>query len=435
MQIPATILAFLFIASANGFPLFGSEPRFNPAPKEDAVPDKYIVVMKPGLSEESINSHKEQINTIQKGFKDQEAFSKNSGIIHDFDILGEVKGYTGYFAQGTIDELKKLKDVELIQQDIKVAQYEVTTQKKATWGLARLSSKHGLNGIVDGDYVYHSEGGAGVTAYIIDSGILTEHSDFEGRATWGMSIPSDNHQDTDGHGTGCAGIVGSKHYGVAKKVDLVAVKAFEGSFTGTASDTIKAIEWTVKDAESRKGKPGFKGAVANLAFGVPKNEALNMVVNAAAKSLVITVAAGNGDENRFEQDACKYSPASAEGVITVGSIDNNDRKSWWSNYGKCVDIYAPGSDIFTTSANSGIKYMSGTSVSASFVSGLAAYFMSLQPNSGSDFSGSTLNTAQMKKALIAFGHHGALHDTGIFYSNVLAYNGAGEDLSKFYSAL
>lgn len=443
MQFSTTILTSILLASASGMAIptgrgvdatAVSLALKTSASESVAVPNKYIVVMKPGLSEKAFESHKILITKKQSAVKGAhlKAFSKNSGIVLEFDVDGKIHGYTGYFAPETVEELKKLKDVEIIEPDSYVKLDAIATQRRAPWGLARISTRESLNGATTGDYIYDKEGGAGVTAYIIDSGINLRHKEFEGRAIWGTNVQSDEEdKDYVGHGTHCAGIVGGKTFGVAKKVNLVAVQALDRFGYGTVFDFIEAVQWSAKDAASRKRKPGFKGAVANISWGTLKSEALNMVVDSASDSLIITVSAGNEDK-----DACGKSPASAKGAITVGAIDNKDVKAKFSNYGKCVDIFAPGVDIPSAwiGSDSATRIDSGTSMATPHVSGLIAYFLSLQPASGSAFSSHTLTTAQMKRALTAFGTRNTVSKKGWRSPNVIAYNGAGRDLSQFYAA-
>lgn len=435
MKISTSILASILLASATGMFIPATpELEARGLSEEAVVPRRYIVVMKPGLSQQEFNTHKEQINEKQKVVKGAQlkAFSRNSGIIGEFDLQGKVRGYTGYFAPETLEYLKNLEVVKLIEKDENSKSHKMTNDRLAPWGLTRISQRDTINHFNYKGYTYDDEGGTNVTAYIIDSGINTNHVEFEGRATWGATFSDFGDYDGLGHGTHVAGIVGGKHYGVAKNVNLVSVKVIGDDHQGSKFNIIKGIEWAIQDAESRKGKPGFKGAVANMSLGMDKSEALNMVVNTAAESLILSVSAGNG---RYE--ACDFSPASAEGVITVGASNGDDDVAEFSNVGECVDIFAPGERIISAAFqdNYSEEFMSGTSMAAPHVTGLAAYFLSLQPESGSAFSGSTITTAQMKKALIAFGTKGVLD--GAFWGtpNVLVYNGAEGDFLEFYAEL
>ncbi len=353
------------------------------------------------------------------------------GIDFDFNIDDKLKGYSGYFLEDTIEELKKNGDVEFIEQDAEVKAFDKTTESDAPWGLARISTKDSLNGASTGKYVYDNDGGDGVTSFIVDTGINTSHEDFEGRASWGTTFPSDGDSDGVGHGTHCAGTIGSKTYGVAKKANLVAVKVLNNQVSGINSDVIKGIQWVAKKHKENASKSGYKGSTANMSLGGSKSSAVNSAANAAVDAGVhFAVAAGN--EN---QDACNTSPASADKVITVGASTNKDARAYFSNYGKCVDVFAPGLDVLSTwiGSNTATNTISGTSMASPHVAGLLTYFLSLAPTSDSGFSSaSSLTPAQLKKAIVAYGTTDALSDVGTGSPNVLIYNGAGGDLSEFW---
>lgn len=203
-------------------------------------------------------------------------------------------------------------------------------------------------------YLYDKRGGEGVDVYVIDTGINTEHVEFEGRASWGKTIPqNDVDQDGNGHGTHCAGTIASAKYGIAKAAHVIAVKVLGSNGSGTmsdvvagvlyASDTAKAKAAAAKAEFAATGKTSHKGSVANMSLGGGKSRALDQAVNAAVdEGLHFAVAAGN--DNR---DACNYSPAAAENAVTVGASTVGDERAYFSNYGKCVDVFAPGKFAIT----------------------------------------------------------------------------------------
>ena len=181
-----------------------------------------------------------------------------------------------------------------------------------------------------------------------------QHVDFQGRASWGVSIADGKFDDGVGHGTHCAGTIGSRTYGVAKKANLIAVKVLGSDGSGSTSDVIAGVQWTVKQATAKAvaaakeialtGTTKYKGAVANMSLGGGKSPSLDSAVNRAADAgLHFAVAAGN--DNR---DACNYSPAAAEKPITVGACTLADERASFSNYGKCVDVFGPGLNILST---------------------------------------------------------------------------------------
>jgi len=244
-------------------------------------------------------------------------------------------------------------------------------QSSATWGIDRidqrnlpLSNSYGVSGV-----------GSGVVAYIIDTGIQTEHNEFKdesgsrNRARWGINTTGDgNNRDCNGHGTHVAGTVGGLVYGVAKDVELVAVKVLGCGGSGSYAGVIEGIEWVMNDAAA-KGKP----ATANLSLGGGASQAVDTAVKNLHDSGVVTVvAAGNSDT-----DACRASPAREPAVITVGSTTNSDRRSSFSNYGTCVDIFAPGSSVTSAwiGSNTRTRTISGTSMASPHVCGGVALLL------------------------------------------------------------
>lgn len=280
-------------------------------------------------------------------------------------------------------------------------------ETSAPWGLARISHRTKLTLGTFSKYLYCAEGGEGVDVYVIDTGTYINHVDFEGRAFWGATIPhgEDDH-DGNGHGTHCAGTIAGRKYGVAKKANVYAVKVLKSNGAGTMSDVVKGVEWAaarhieqVEAAKSGKGRKGFKGSTANMSLGGGKSVSLNLAVNAAVDAgLHFAVAAGNDNA-----DSCKYSPASAEKAVTVGASTLSDERAYFSNYGKCNDIFAPGLNII--SAWTGSKYatntISGTSMASPHIAGLLAYFLSIQPAADSGYSVAEITPKELKKTIIS----------------------------------
>nr|WOG36211.1 uncharacterized protein [Candida metapsilosis] len=386
-------------------------------PNSEVVPDRYIVVLKP---EASLDEFKVE------GLTDAIPFEINSLF----------KGLTVNLTKAAVDLVRKLPFVDFVEQDSVVNANEFNVEKGAPWGLARVSHRQPLSLSSFDQYLYDNEGGEGVTAYVVDTGVHVKHEEFEGRATWGKTIPTgDDDLDGNGHGTHCAGTIASKDYGVAKKAEVVAVKVLRSNGSGSMSDVVKGIEYAAKSHQDavKKGKKGFKGSTANMSLGGGRSQALDLAVNAAVKAgLHFAVAAGN--EN---QDACNTSPAAAEGAITVGASTISDERAYFSNYGKCVDIFAPGLNILSTyiGSDTATAYLSGTSMASPHVAGLLSYFLSLQPGSGSEFfvAADGVTPAQLKKNLISFGTEGVLADIPEDTVNILAFNGAGHNLTEFWN--
>lgn len=288
-------------------------------------------------------------------------------------------------------------------------------EKSAPWGLARISHRDGLSFGTFNKYLYAADGGEGVDAYTIDTGIYTDHVDFEGRAHWGKTIPAgDADEDGNGHGTHCSGTIVGKKYGVAKKANIHAVKVLRSSGSGTMSDVVKGVEWAVqahtkkvKAAKAGKAK-GFKGSVANMSLGGGKSPILEAAVNAGVDAgLHFAVAAGNDNS-----DACDSSPAAAEKVVTVGASTLADERAYFSNYGKCTDIFAPGLNILSvwTGSKHAVNTISGTSMASPHIAGLLAYFISLQPSKDSAFAVADVTPEKLKKDIIHISTKGALSD-------------------------
>lgn len=297
-------------------------------------------------------------------------------------------------------------------------------EPNAPWGLARISHRNSLTLGTFSKYLYCAEGGEGVDVYVIDTGTNVDHVDFEGRAFWGKTIPAnDEDVDGNGHGTHCSGTIAGKKYGVAKKANIYAVKVLKSNGAGTMSDVVKGVEWAatrhleqVAAAKSGKGKKGFKGSAANMSLGGGKSAALNLAVNAAVDAgLHFAVAAGNDNA-----DSCRYSPASAAKAVTVGASTLFDERAYFSNYGTCNDIFAPGLNIMSTWTGS--KYatntISGTSMASPHIAGLLAYFLSIQPATDSGYAVAEITPEQLKKTILSVATVDSLSDVPPDTNNV-----------------
>ncbi|KAI7261118.1 hypothetical protein KC345_g9892 [Hortaea werneckii] len=294
-----------------------------------------------------------------------------SNVIYSYDMPG-YQGFAVYiprvlFTKPLPDLLRPFSSIESVEEDYVVEISAVSTQNNAPYGLARLSTRANATGNV---YNYDSTAGAGAFAYVVDTGINTQHRDFQGRAVLGASFPnSQANSDGNGHGTHVAGIIGSATYGVAKKSTLIAVKVLSNSGSGYLSDVIAGIEWAVNNATASKriGK-----SVMNLSLGSAKSQVVNDAVNAAVQAgMFVAVAAGNNGA-----DAAGYSPASEPLACTVGAIDSKNAAASFSNYGTSLEIWAPGVSILSTwiGSNSATATLSGTSMASPHIAGLAAAF-------------------------------------------------------------
>lgn len=413
-----------------------------------AIAHKYIVVFKTGLAPDATQFHREWVaakhaEDVKSTDASDDYFASikdanvEGGISDIFDIADFLSGYSGYFLDLTIDWIRRDPSVAFVEKDSMVYANEFDVQKGAPWGLARISHRAPLSLGSFNQYLYDSEGGEGVTSYVIDTGVFVDHVQFEGRALWGATIPSgDSDTDGNGHGTHCAGTIASKDYGVAKKANVVAVKVLRSNGSGSMSDVVKGVEYAAKShqAAAKAGKKGFKGSTANMSLGGGKSPALDLAVNAAVKAGIhFAVAAGN--EN---QDAANTSPASAELAITVGASTISDARAYFSNYGSTVDIFAPGLNIVSTyiGSETATATLSGTSMASPHTAGLLSYFVSLQPGAKSEFfvSDKGVSTTQLKKNLVNYASKNKLTDIPEDGTpNILAFNGAGHNLTDFWS--
>ena len=294
------------------------------------------------------------------------------GTVH-FRYAHAFKGFAATLPPGAVDAIQRNPNVAFIEADGIMS--TTATQSNATWGLDRIDQR---DRPLSGTYTYNQTG-AGVTVYIIDTGIRYAHNEFGGRASFGFDALGGSGDDCNGHGTHVAGTVGGTVYGVAKAVALKAVRVLNCRGSGTTSGVIAGVDWVTANHVSP--------AVANMSLGGSANSSLdNAVNNAVAAGVTFAVAAGNSSAN-----ACNYSPARAASALTVGSTTSSDARSSFSNYGTCLDIFAPGSSITSawSTSNTATNTISGTSMASPHVAGVAALYLQTNPSA----SASTVNSA------------------------------------------
>ncbi|KAF2482756.1 subtilase [Neohortaea acidophila] len=410
------------------------------------IPDSYIIKFKDHVTQELAAAHHGWVTDrhtalqVQKtelrkrsGFEGMESLF--NGLKHTYNIAGGFLGYSGHFDEDVIEEIRRHPDVELIEKDQEVhtlsSSHEPELEKNAPWGLARISHRDGLSWGTVNKYLYSGDGGEGVDVYVIDTGTYTGHVDFEGRAHWHATIPDgDEDKDGNGHGTHCSGTIAGKKYGVAKKANVYAIKVLRSNGSGTMSDVVKGVEEALNAhkkqvSKAKDGKrKGFKGSTANMSLGGGKSQLLDDAVNAAVEGGIhFAVAAGNDNA-----DSCSYSPAAAKKAVTVGASTLLDERAYFSNFGPCNDIFAPGLNIMSTWIGSkyAVNTISGTSMASPHIAGLLAYMLSLQPSKDSAYALADITPKKLKANLISIGTVGALSEVPSDTDNILAWNGGGE---------
>ena len=329
---------------------------------EKAIPNRYIVV----LRSQEPNSPKHSpvgaaaadgvIRDLTKNFSVQVHY------VYQYALSGFAATLTADALQGLLQDPR----VRYIEPDGIVT--KSVEQSPATWGLDRIDQR---NLPLDNRYTYDLDG-SGVHAYIIDTGIRSTHQEFSGRMGNGFTSINDGlgTEDCDSHGTHVAGTVGGATYGVAKRVTLHPVRVLDCSGSGTNSGVIAGIDWVT----ANHSKP----AVANMSLGGSASTALDNALRASvAAGVTYAVAAGNSSA-----DACFDSPARVAEALTVGATTNSDWRAYFSNYGTCVDIFAPGQSITSSTADSdtATASYSGTSMASPHVAGVAALYAQAHPN-------------------------------------------------------
>ncbi len=285
-----------------------------------------------------------------------------------------LNGFSVSLNAGQLNAVRTHPAVAYVEED---QSFELAaTQSGATWGIDRIDQRARP---LSGTYTYTSTAST-VYAYIIDTGILPSHSNFGGRAAVSYDALGGNGVDCNGHGTHVAGTIGSTTYGVAKSVRLRGVRVLNCSGSGSTSGIIAGIDWV----RLNRTNP----AVANLSLGGGYSASLNTAVtNLANSGVFVAVAAGNENQN-----ACNVSPASAPAVTTVAASTSTDARASYSNYGSCVDLYAPGSSITSTWSNGGTSTISGTSMASPHVAGVAALYKATYGNASQSTIDSWIKT-------------------------------------------
>ncbi|KAI9292360.1 subtilisin-like protein, partial [Neoconidiobolus thromboides FSU 785] len=308
--------------------------------------------------------------------------------------------------------IKSIKDnsgIKFIEHDkLLTSQALLSQPSPPSYGLSRISSRSLSRSRSSSPYIYDSHQGQNIDIYILDSGVNEQHRDFGGRAKLVANfVSNESEEDLFGHGTHVSGIIGGKDYGVAKKSNLYGIKILNKRGEGSVSQALYALAFIIKRVEKNPRR-----SIINLSLAGDFSEALNQAVDIAYKQLNIAVIVAAGNQNK---NACLTSPGSAKGVVAVGNSDDNDRISRTSNYGPCITLFAPGSKIRSASNtdNFGSKILSGTSMAAPHIAGIAALFWSMKPQ---------LNVEQLYTLIQNQATKNVLYNVPMDTPNLLAYN-------------
>ncbi|KAK1757858.1 peptidase S8/S53 domain-containing protein [Echria macrotheca] len=425
--------------------------RFGPS---TPIPDHYIVQYHAHVSQPDRHRHEKATHfsaTEVSRTSTSRGKKRYAGVKRRFSI-GEFGGYHAELGQEQVDRLRKSPLVKSIHPDTRItlaspaffqrdtqlppgppppspppSQQEdqlstIRTASAPNWGQARIS--HRSLSSSDAQYIYQDP--APTTVYIVDSGIDTSHWQFtspfsspdnKSRATFGASfVPDDNATTTDslGHGTHVAGIIAGRTLGINPRAHVVSVKVFGADASGSWSAVLAALEYiTNTTSQSRTATR----SIINLSLGADHSQPINDAVAAAISSFNITIIAAAGNDAR---NVSQVTPASAEGVIAVGAIDATDTRCAFSNFGEGISVFAPGAGILSSvpgggdGNNNATREMSGTSMAAPHVAGLAAYFIDVYGEH---------TPAQMRARIEGVATTGRVRDAGVGSPDRIAFNG------------
>ncbi|KAF8898765.1 serine protease [Infundibulicybe gibba] len=382
MRFITTALTSLALLAA---PIFGAPEVLKTVAKFDGeTTGRFIVKLKDGASKTSlINQH-------------------NVKTTHDWEILN---GFAGEFDDATLNALRASPDVELIEEDGIMHTFAKVTQTNAPWGIARLSqtarlSSQSTNSLTFTN-TYDSSAGAGVDIFIVDTGVLTTHSQFGGRARWGATFGGyASERRWEWHGTHCAGTAAGSQFGVAKAANIVAVKVLsDAALVLYLICIVSGLNFALTTARS-SGRP----SVVSMSLGGSASTALDNAIASLTSAGVhvslkrgdLKVAAGNDNA-----DAGTTSPARAPSANTVGATTIADARASFSNFGSVVDIFAPGQDIISSwiGSNSATNIISGTSMATPHVAGLIAYLIGLNGNVSPASMSTNLKSLSLKSVI------------------------------------
>jgi len=342
---------------------------------------------------------------------------RNMGINVEKTFKHAFKGVVGQFTATQISNLKKNPKFKYAELDAPVYANTYTatpvqdgpSPAVASWGLDRINQR---NLPLDQMYSYQYNG-QGVTAYVIDTGLNSTHTEFTGRTLPGNDQINDGRgtEDCNGHGTHVSGTIGGTKYGIARAVTIVPVRVLNCAGSGTLSGVIAGIDWVIANHVSGP-------AVANLSLGAGFSASVNAAIaRLVADNVTVAVAAGNSNAN-----ACSYSPSSEPAAITVGATTSTDARASYSNFGTCLDIFAPGSAIVSSwiGSTTATNNISGTSMASPHVAGAAALLLEQYPS---------YTPAQIRNAMVVLSTAGKVTSPGTGSSNQLLVTSTADYLS------
>lgn len=358
MKTPKLLFSFVCAVASAAFPVFAVAQVVDPLPTHSfpasqVISGRYLVVFKP-----SVQNPAQEAAALMRGVK---------GQTHHV-YANAIKGFAASLPEAALQAIQNNPNVASIEPDATVRLNQVVSpQNQATWGLDRIDQ---VDRPLDTQYRFNYTG-AGVTAFIIDTGIRADNSEFTGRVGAGFNAVVDGNgtNDCNGHGTHVSGTVGGITWGVAKAVKLVPVRVLDCAGSGSLSGVIAGIDWAAGTTD--------RPAVANLSLGSSYSSTVNAAVaGAVGKGITMVVAAGNNNAN-----ACNYSPASEPSAITVGATTSSDARASYSNYGSCLDVFAPGSNITSAwlTSTTATNTISGTSMASPHVAGVASLVLQANP--------------------------------------------------------